>query len=79
MRGDAERIAKGGSAEEVIELLDIFKESQAKPAAGPAQADTTGEAQAGLEDLEGVRSGGVRLPEKPAPSSDDYAGAWEQF
>lgn len=81
VRGDAERVAKGGSADEVIELLDIFKESQANPASSskPAAADTSGDEDSGLEDLEGVRSGGVRLPEKPAPGSDDYAGAWDEF
>lgn len=81
VRGDAERVSKGGSSDEVIELLDLFKESQAKPAqsSGPADADTSGGEDSGLEALEGVRSGGVRLPEKPAPSQEDYAGAWDEF
>lgn len=80
VRGDAEQVAKGGSAADVIALLDAFKESQkASQAKGPATADTPTAEQPAVEDLEGVRSGGVRLPEKPAPGEDDYAGAWEQF
>lgn len=81
VRGDAERVAQGGSAEEVIELLDIYKGTLAKPESTqePATADTSGGEDSGLEDLEGVRSGGVRLPEKPTPGADDYAGAWEDF
>lgn len=80
-RGDAERVAKGGSAEEVIALLDAYKGNQAKPKDDPkpAAADTSGAEDSGLADLEGVRSGGVRLPEKPTPGSDDYAGAWDEF
>lgn len=81
-RAEAERVAKGGAAEEVISLLDAYKGSQAKPKADdpkPAAADTSGGDDGGLEDLEGVRSGGVRLPEKPTPGNDDYAGAWDQF
>jgi len=80
VRGDAENVAKGGSAEDVIALLDAFKESQS-PANSSAQpsAEDTGGAESGMEDLEGVRSGGVRLPEKPSPSQEDYAGAWDQF
>ena len=80
-RGAAERAAKGGSSDEVISLLDAYKGSQAKPQSNskPAGADTSGDEDSGLEDLEGVRSGGVRLPEKPAPGVDDYAGAWDEF
>jgi hypothetical protein len=80
VRGDAEQVAKGGSSADVIALLDAFKESQqAAQSKGPAQADTPTAGRPAEEDLEGVRSGGVRLPEKPAPGEEDYAGAWEQF
>jgi hypothetical protein len=80
-RGDAERVANGGSSDEVIALLDAYKGSQAKPQTSkePAAADTSGGEDDGLADLEGVRSGGVRLPEKPTPGNDDYAGAWDEF
>jgi hypothetical protein len=81
VRGDAEKVAQGGSSDEVIELLDLFKEAQAAPAPEqkPATADTSGGEDAGLEALEGVRSGGVRLPEKPTPSKEDFEGAWNDF
>lgn len=80
VRGDAEQVAKGGSAADVIALLDAFKESQrSAQAKGPAAADTPSAEAPAAEELEGVRSGGVRLPERPAPGEDDYAGAWEHF
>lgn len=80
VRGDAEQVAKQGTAEEVIALLDAFKESkQAKAQPGPATADTPAAEEPAMEELEGVRSGGVRLPEKPAPAQDDFEGAWDQF
>ncbi len=84
-RAEAERIAKAGSADEVIALLDGYKERSktAAPPPPPAQekkpapADTSSSEDA--EAMEGVRSGGVRLPERPQPAEDDFAAAWEQF
>lgn len=87
VRADAQKIAQGGTAAEVIELLDVFKETagskqaeQPKAASTqPAQADTASDEDEALQSMEGVRSGGVRLPEKPAVAKDDFEAAWEQF
>ena len=73
-RAEAQRVASGGAAEEVIKLLDGYKASTRK---APSQEDTsTDEA---MDAAEGVRSSGLVLPEAPEPASDDYAGAWEKF
>lgn len=74
-RADAEQVAKGGTAEEVNALLDAFKGAKTAATDEPSQEDTrTGEA---MEELEGVRSAGVRLPEKPVPTG--YEDAWASF
>lgn len=79
VRGEAEQVAKQGTAEEVIALLDAFKSTkQAKASGGPPKEDTPA-AGPDMEELEGVRSGGVRLPEKPAAARDSFEGAWEDF
>lgn len=82
-KAQAERIAQQGAAEEVIGLLSAYKAAKQKIEASaekqrPAKADTAA-IDSAAESLEGVRSGGVRLPDKPPPADDDYAGAWERF
>jgi hypothetical protein len=73
-RADAQRIAQGGSSDEVIKLLDGYKASANK---APSEEDTsTADA---MDAAEGVRSSGLVLPEAPAPASDDYEGAWKEF
>jgi hypothetical protein len=84
VRADAQNVAQGGTAEEVIDLLDVFKETAGKKqapaaAAQPSQEDTGAAVDEDLQSMEGVRSGGVRLPEKPAAPKDDFEGAWEAF
>jgi hypothetical protein len=80
VRGEAEQVAKAGSKDEVIALLDAYKQSkQAAATPGPAEADTQAASQPAADELEGVRSGGVRIPEKPAPASGDFESAWESF
>lgn len=73
-RADAQRVASGGSSEEVIKLLDGYKASKT---AAPSQEDTPGDDA--MDAAEGVRSSGLVLPEMPEPASDDYEGAWEKF
>lgn len=68
-QADAMRIRKGGSTRESIRLLDQVKASMQKP----EQEDNTEK----LSAAEGVRSRGLKLPEKPA--SEDYAAAWDSF
>jgi hypothetical protein len=84
VRADAQNVAQGGTAEEVIDLLDVFKETAGKKqapaaAAQPSQEDTGAAVDEDLQSMEGVRSGGVRLPEKPAAPRDDFEGAWAEF
>lgn len=66
---DGERIADGGTAREIVKLLDKFKEAQ-KPAAS--------EPDPALDAAQGVRSGGMRLPEAPV-KAEGYESAWDQF
>jgi hypothetical protein len=76
-KAEAARIKERGSAGEVIALIDAYKEAS-KPKQQPAPADTAA-AEEDLESMEGVRSGGVRLPERPKAAPDDFEGAWDQF
>jgi hypothetical protein len=64
----AQQTIETGSAREICKLLAAFKASQ-NPAKG--QVDER------LNDAEGVRSTGLRLPEAPTASSD-YAKAWDE-
>lgn len=59
-------ILEKGSADQVIKLLDEYK-------ASAVQGDDNGEDAA-----EGVRSGGIMLPETPQAGSDDYEAAWKE-
>jgi hypothetical protein len=68
----ARGIAQGGSARQVIRLLNDFKKAQE---ASKPQAD---EDDPVVASAEGVRSRGLKIPEKPAASSD-YAAAWDEF
>lgn len=69
-RAAAEAVLDKGTADDVIALLDAVKESE-KPQEQHADDDT-------LAAAEGVRSGGMKLPEKPA-QADDYSSAWNEF
>lgn len=77
-RQEAERIRQSGTAQEIVKMLDSYK-GAAKAKQAPAQADTPKVDTAAMESIEGVRSGGVRLPEKPASAKDDFEGAWNDF
>lgn len=73
-RAEAQRVASGGSSEDVIKLLDGYKASKTS---APSQGDTPNDDA--MDAAEGVRSSGLVLPEVPEPASDDYEGAWEKF
>jgi len=76
---DGEKIANEGSARQVIKMLTAFKEG-AKNAEQPAEKAAPTEAPvdtAAMDAAEGVRSGGLRLPEEPVESGD-YAAAWSE-
>jgi len=66
---DGDRITQGGTAREVVKMLNKYKEGL-KPA--QEQADPA------LDAAEGVRSAGLRLPETPV-KADGYEDAWSQF
>lgn len=69
-RAAAESVIDGGSAEDVIALIDAVK-SHGKPQAAPQDDEAMAAA-------EGVRSNGLKIPEKPG-KADDYEGAWAEF
>lgn len=62
-KSEAEILAKG-SATQVINLLTEYKKS--------IQEDN------GEDAAEGVRSGGIMLPETPQAGNDDYEAAWKE-
>lgn len=75
---EAKRVATAGSAQEIIKLLDTYKAGMQKPAeTGEQPVDLV--AQAAMDDAEGVRSTGMRLPQQPGAAEDDYLGAWDKF
>lgn len=59
-------IVESGTARQINKMLDDFVKSKA-----PEQEDTS------MDDAEGVRSSGMRLPAKPS-SSSDYSAAWDE-
>ena len=90
---ERERIAAGGTADEIIAMLSEFKGQGSTTGTAGADAALAPVAGAGapaeqaaddsapddeLDAAEGVRSAGMQLPEEPA-AADDYAGAWEEF
>jgi hypothetical protein len=80
-KADAERVAAGGTAKEIIKLLDTYKAQASKPASsgeGNQVAQTDPAVDAAMDAAEGVRSSGLKLPEEPA-KSDGYEDAWKEF
>lgn len=67
-RAAAQKVIDGGTADDVISLIDAVKNH-----GKPQQQDDESMAAA-----EGVRSSGLKLPEKPA-KADDYENAWAEF
>lgn len=79
-RAEAEQVITKGSARQVIKFLNGMKawdknQSATDQEEAPASA---GARERAMDDAEGVRSSGLRLPEAPA-RADDYAAAWDQF
>lgn len=69
-RAAAEAVIEEGDSSDVIALLDAVKEAS-KPQEQHADDET-------LAAAEGVRSTGMKLPEKPV-QADDYSSAWNEF
>ena len=69
-------IADHGSADEINDMLTQYKEATAP--APEAGGDGMPEDDTSLDDAEGVRSTGLRLPESPAEAKD-FKDAWDQF
>jgi hypothetical protein len=66
----AMQVIENGSARQIVKLLDTYKSTQKK--VDPPQEDPA------MDAAEGVRSKGMKIPEKPAVS-DDFAEAFNQF
>jgi len=66
----AQHAVDAGSSQQIIDMLTSFKSSQAA-----AQGDQSAADDSALDDAEGVRSAGIRLPKEPH-ASEDYAAAW---
>lgn len=68
-RAAAEQTIESGSARNIIKLLSNFKAAGAK--AEPVDDES-------MDAAEGVRSSGLKIPNKPA-ASEDYEAAWNSF
>lgn len=77
-QAEAKRVATAGSAKEIIKLLDGYKAAAQQPKADAEQPMDLANESA-MDDAEGVRSTGMRLPQQPGAAEDDFLGAWEQF
>ena len=66
-QAQAMKVIESGSARQIVKLLGDYKSTLNKVDQEPA-----------MDAAEGVRSKGMKIPEKPA-QSDDYAEAWSQF
>lgn len=84
-RADAERVVKGGTAKEVVKLLDGYKAKQAegeRQASEKAAAEEAARKKKKDEEMaaaEGVRSSGVSLPKEPKPAATTYEQSWDEF
>ena len=77
---ERQRIAQSGSAKEIVGMLDEYKASagsQNEPEVEQPAPQADPEVDAAMDDAEGVRSSGMRLPEQPTPSG--YEDAWDKF
>ena len=65
----------GGDSDEINDLLSQFKAGNGS--GGMKQSAEVEEEQA-INDAEGVRSTGLRLPDAPAAGKDDFEDAWNE-
>lgn len=75
-KADAMQTIEAGSSRQIIKLLNGFKDAakpQEQAEQPPAEVD-----ESAMDAAEGVRSSGLKLPEKPA-AAQDYEEAWNQF
>lgn len=72
---DMRQVIEAGSSQDIIDMLTDFKSSKAAASGSATGADAADENA--LNDAEGVRSVGLRLPTAPR-ESEDYAAAWNQ-
>lgn len=82
-RAAAEQVVERGSARQIIKLLDAVKAAAPVEPKEPdepeeIQAVADPERDAAMDAAEGVRSSGLKLPEKPG-KGDDYESAWSEF
>jgi hypothetical protein len=73
------RIIQSGTAKEINAMLTRYKsEGQGGDDPGAAGGGVPDSDMESLDDAEGVRSSGLRLPNAPTPASDDYEKAWAE-
>lgn len=81
-KAEAQRVVEGGTAKEIIKLLDTYKAQAPAPAMDEPEsapvAQTDPAVDAAMDAAEGVRSSGLKLPEEPS-KSDGYEDAWKEF
>lgn len=79
-RSKAEGTIENGSARQIIKLLNDVKSFAASKQEQPEPPEPTVDPETvkAMDSAEGVRSKGLRIPEKPK-ASEDYESAWNDF
>jgi hypothetical protein len=67
-----------GNAKQINALLTTYKNSSAEESTEDAKTEATEPDESAMSAAEGVRSKGMKIPEKPA-QADDYEAAWNSF
>ena len=83
-KAKAENIIGNGSARQIVRLLDDVKKFAAantpkEEEMEPESTTPDPEVASAMDAAEGVRSKGLRIPEKPSAAKDDYEAAWDSF
>jgi len=76
----AKQVIEAGSAKQINKLLSNYKDSTKVNEAQEPVAETVAEPidESAVDAAEGVRSAGLKIPEKPM-QADDYEAAWAEF
>ncbi|MET3134961.1 hypothetical protein AAKU55_005264 [Oxalobacteraceae bacterium GrIS 1.11] len=76
-KAHTEQVAKSGNAKQIIAMLEQYKATLAAPASSDQSHESHEDMSSAIDNAEGVRSSGLKLPDTPS-SQDDFAAAWNQ-
>ena len=75
-KAQAQQVIKSGTARQIVKLLSAVKQHSAANEPKPEDHEVPDEGA--MDAAEGVRSRGIKIPEKPK-GGDSYEDAWNQF